>query len=252
MVNSSSSSSQASEQIGVPAGKAASVYDELHARILNGRLEAGTWLRAEALAEELGVSRTPVREAFRALHSEGLIDLIPNRGAQVARISEEDLESTYELHALLEGYGARRAAEERGADVAGLRALCDQMEAEREREGEDKYDEITRLNLQFHGDIHAASGNAALPGMISGLAQRSLVRHTFAHYTPDEIDRSFAQHRELADALEAGDAALAEAIMRSHVLAARATLRRRLAELAEQDKDAPADPGAVCDEDLKE
>ncbi|WP_265443706.1 GntR family transcriptional regulator [Flexivirga meconopsidis] len=219
-----------------PRQKASAVYEDLRTRILGGRLECGVWLRAEALADELNVSRTPVREAFRQLASDGLIELIPNRGARVALISDEDLEATYELHAILEGYGARRAAELQLADVGRLRELCDVMERTLATGDADRYDEITRLNLEFHGDIHRASGNVALPGMIAGFAQRSLVRHTFANYTPAEIERAFDQHREMTDAIEARDGALAEAIMRSHVLGARTTLRRRLAELAEQDE----------------
>jgi DNA-binding GntR family transcriptional regulator len=221
-------------------GKAATVYEDLRARILAGRLDCGEWLRAEALAEELGVSRTPVREAFRQLHADGLIEIVPNRGARVARISDEDLEATYELHALLEGYAARRAAEEHLADTGRLYDLCSAMETALESGRADRYDEITRLNLEFHGDIHRASGNIVLPGMIAGFAQRSLVRHTFSGYTPLEIERAFAQHREMTDAIAAGDSALAEAIMRSHVLSARATLRRQLADLVEQDASSTA------------
>lgn len=219
-----------------PQQKAVTVYEDIRARIIGGRLECGTWLRAEALADELGVSRTPVREAFRQLHADGLVELIPNRGARVAMISDDDLEATYELHALLEGYGARRAAETGGADVERLHDLCASMEQAVGSGDDDRFDEVTRLNLEFHGDIHRASGNIALPGVIAGFAQRSLVRHTFAHYTPTEIERAFAQHREMTDAIAARDGELAEAIMRSHVLSARATLRRQLAELAEQDE----------------
>ncbi|NNG37765.1 GntR family transcriptional regulator [Flexivirga sp. ID2601S] len=222
-----------------PRQKASAVYEDLRTRILGGRLECGVWLRAESLADELGVSRTPVREAFRQLAADGLIELIPNRGARVALISDEDLESTYELHAILEGYGARRAAEGQLADIGRLRELCDLMERTLATGEEGKYDEITRLDLEFHGAIHRASGNIALPAMIAGFAQRSLVRNAFADYAPAEIERALDQHREITEAVGARDGVLAEAIMRSHVLGARTTLRRGLAKLTEPCK-APA------------
>lgn len=219
----------------MPAQKAVTVYEELRSRILAGSLECGDWLRAEALADELGVSRTPIREAFRQLHADGLIEIVPNRGARVARISDEDLESTYELHALLEGYAARRAAEEDLADTERLAELCAEMERVQATGTPDRFDELTRLNLEFHGDIHRASGNVVMPGMIASFAQRSLVKHTFATYTPAEIERALADHRVMTEAIAAGDHALAEALMRSHVLSARATLRRQLSQLDADD-----------------
>src|SRR5437867_6791605 len=78
--------------------------------ILDGRLEPGSRLKEEELARELGISRTPVREALLMLQAEGLVDAVPNRGAMVRVHTPEDLDDLYQLRALLEGYAARRAA----------------------------------------------------------------------------------------------------------------------------------------------
>jgi DNA-binding GntR family transcriptional regulator len=143
-------------------------------------------------------------------------------------LNDRDLEATYDLRATLESYGARQAAEVGNADIGGLRQMCAQMEAHLGRADNEAFEEITQLNQAFHQQIHSASGNVALPGLLSGLVQVALVRHTFDHYTPHELERSFAQHRELIDAIEARDGPWAAAVMSTHVLAARASLRRCL------------------------
>src|SRR2546421_13031594 len=94
--------------------------------ILDGRLEPGSRLKEEELARELGISRTPVREALLVLQAEGLVDAVPNRGAVVRSHDANDLEDLYQLRALLEGYAARRAAANvTEQDVVELWASCE-------------------------------------------------------------------------------------------------------------------------------
>ncbi|GAA2361098.1 GntR family transcriptional regulator [Saccharopolyspora halophila] len=208
---------------------AARAYRALREDILNGLRPAGTRLREEQLAEEYGLSRTPVREAIRRLQADGLVQVVPNRGAEVVSLSPEDTEEIFGLRSMLESYAARNAAL-RGADVTRLRELCEAMEQQIARldEGaaDEAHDEITRLNMEFHRVIHEAGGRRLLPELLSRVIEVPLVRRTFHQYSTAELNRSFTQHRELADAIAAGDGDWAHAVMQSHVLAARATLLR--------------------------
>lgn len=213
------------------AKASARVYQDLRDEILSGAHRAGGWLREEEVAAAQGVSRTPVREALRRLHAEGLVELTPNRGAQVARWEASDVDGVFEIRMLLEGYAARRAAASGRPDLDRLRTICDAMEGRLERLGDvefvddDVYQEISELNLEFHGVVHLDANNKTLPGLVNNVIQVALVRYTVLQYPRSQLTRSFRQHRELVEAIAAGDEDWAEAVMRSHCLAARAFLR---------------------------
>lgn len=202
-----------------------SAYDRLREQILTGEFAEGDWLREGALATALGTSRTPVRDALRRLHGDGLVELAPNRGARVTGFAQSDVTDIFELRALLEGFAARKAAERGQVDTAYLSALCDAMETAAIGRI-DASEEITRLNLQLHAAVHEASGSAMLPRLLEGVIAVSLVRHTFHHYDEQETARSFAQHRDLVRALAAGDGDWAEAVMVAHIRGARPTVER--------------------------
>src|SRR6478609_8348458 len=85
-------------------------YDAIRARVVAGEVAPGQWLRESAVADSLGLSRTPVREALRMLAIEGLIEMVPNRGARVVSWTSADIDEVYRLRALLEGHGAALAA----------------------------------------------------------------------------------------------------------------------------------------------
>src|SRR5699024_10544337 len=115
---------------GAPMSQTADrVYSDLHREILNGKRMAGSRVREEEVAETYGVSRTPVREALRRLSSNGLVELIPNRGAEVVNWAADDIEELFDLRSLLEGHAARQAAQRGKVDPARLRDLCTRMEA---------------------------------------------------------------------------------------------------------------------------
>lgn len=199
-------------------------YEAVLADIIAGTYPVGHRIREEEVAARVGVSRTPVREALRRLHAEGLVDLPPHRGA-VVQSDMYELEELFELRALLEGYGAERAAARRGpADLATLSGLCDSMDAL--VEAGDSLAELTALNVAFHRAVQVAAGTARLLGMLPGLTVSPLVRETFRHYTPVELARSMNQHRELVDALTVGDPAWARSVIRAHLYAGRAALLR--------------------------
>src|SRR5437868_9162498 len=115
--------------------------------IVDGRLPPGQRLKEEELARELGISRTPVREALLILQAEGLVDAAPNRGAVVRSHDADDLEDLYQLRALLEGYAARRAATNiPEAAVTELWASCERFESLAEGDVQ----ELVKENLLFH------------------------------------------------------------------------------------------------------
>lgn len=211
-------------------------YEDLRAAIMKGVHPAGTRLGESRLAEQLGISRTPVREALRRLEADGLIKLTPNRGAEVVRWSAPDFDEIFDVRSVLESHAARRAAERGVADVERLRGLCREMEQCLADLDERGYDEITRLNLEFHRSVHRAGGDRLLPDLLSRVIEVPIVRRTFHQYSRAELERSFSQHRDLVQAIETGDGDWAHAVMCSHVRAARHALFRVVRETEEEEE----------------
>ncbi len=197
------------------------VADRLRAEILEGRLKPGEWLRQERLAQFLGVSQMPVREAFKQLAAEGLVEHVPYRGVRVVEFSPEDVEDLYLCRGFIEGTAARFAAErmtpEEVEELASLHAgMCAC------RTPEDLAD-YRRLNRRFHSLIFTASRRsylmrtlaqlwAAFPSMlwsnIPGIAVASI---------PERDEPDTAEHAEIVAAFEARDPSRAERAVRRHI-----------------------------------
>jgi len=186
--------------------------------ILDGRLEPGSRLKEEELARELGISRTPVREALLVLQAEGLIETTPNRGAAVRTHDADDLIDLYQLRALLEGYAARQAAARvSDEEIQLLRESCDRFD----KIAGDDFRELVKENLLFHSAIHAAAGSARLTGMLRRVIELPLVYKSYVWYPPDQKRISAHYHRQITKALSVRDAERAELVMREHVFEAR-------------------------------
>lgn len=201
-------------------------YRLIRAQILSGERAGGDWLREGELAESIGVSRTPVREALRRLTAEGLVRYERNRGVQVAAWTEEDLGEIFSLRSVLEPWACRLAAMSATVDLDELDRLAHDMEAAARGSIAD-VDRITELNNRFHGLILAGSRNRRLGSVVSSVVQVPLVWQTFSHYSETDLRRSLAHHHELVAALAAGDPDWAESVMRSHVRAAWNSLKPR-------------------------
>lgn len=186
--------------------------------IVEGRVAPGERLKEEELARELGISRTPVREALLILHAEGLVDAAPNRGATVRAHTAEDLEELYELRAVLEGYAARRAA--RLVDDDQIRRLHESCERFGTLECA-TIEEIVAENATFHGIVLEAARSTRLVGMVRSVVELPLVYRSYVSYSPAQTAISLHYHRQLAAALERRDAERAELIMKEHVYEAR-------------------------------
>lgn len=191
--------------------------------ILDGRLAPGQRLKEEELARELGISRTPVREALLMLQAEGLVDAVPNRGATVRRHEADDLDDLYQLRALLEGHAARRAAPKiSDEEIEVLRASCERFDAL--RGDADDLRELVKENLLFHNTILEAAGSARLTQMVRKVIELPLVYRSYIWYSPAQKRISTHYHRQITNALAGRDADRAELVMKEHVYEARDVL----------------------------
>ena len=214
---------------GGPAGPGPAAVDRVYARLRSGILDGGypqgARLGEVELAEALGVSRTPVREALRRLGSEGLVETLPNKGARVRTWSPSELDAISDLRALREGRAAALAAPRITDEELGVMTrLVEQMEAATVPGVTPDYALITELNNQSHSGVPAASGTPLLPGVTRQCIHIPSVVRTFRQYTPDRLRQSVRQHREVLDALSGHDPVWAEAAMRVHILSARPIL----------------------------
>ncbi len=147
------------------------VQRELERMILAGELTAGAKLNEVAIAERLGVSRGPVREAFRALEESGLVRLEKNRGVFVRQIAVEEADEIYELRAVLDEFVGRRVAQKASAaEIKTLRALVDRMDRSVSRNDVDGYH---AANLEFHDALVSLAGNAQAPRHLPPARQRA-------------------------------------------------------------------------------
>lgn len=197
------------------------VAERLRSDILDGRLCPGEWLRQERLAQEQGVSQTPVREALKELVSEGLVEHVPYRGIRVVQFSVEDAEDLYTCRAVLEGMAARHAALGIGdANVRKLASLHERMVRCKVPGELRKYRE---LNRQFHEVIYLASRRAYLVRTLGQLWSAfptmlwSNVPRTAVASAPGRDEPDAEEHAEIVAAFEARDPARAERAVGHHI-----------------------------------
>jgi DNA-binding GntR family transcriptional regulator len=186
--------------------------------IVDGRLDPGQRLKEEELARELGISRTPIREALLMLQAEGLVDAAPNRGATVRAHTAQDLDDLYQLRALLEGFAARRAATRlTQGQIEELQASCDRFDLL----GTGDVREIVKENMYFHNMILEAAGSERLVQMARKTIELPLVYKSYIWYSPDQQRISAHYHRQIARAMTGRDGERAEMVMKEHVFEAR-------------------------------
>ncbi|GAA0763743.1 GntR family transcriptional regulator [Ideonella azotifigens] len=211
----------------LPSGGAPSVVASLRQLIMAGRYAAGTRLAEVAVAELLGVSRTPVRLAFRTLAQEGLLQPAGKRGFVVRAFSEADVLCGIEVRGVLEGLAARRLAE-RGLDPV-TRATLEACLAEGEAVlaggtlGEPEIDRWSRLNERFHGAIVHAVGSQVIADAIArnnhlpfASADSIVIDRSALAGEYEKIRLAQVHHRLIVDALARGESARAEMLMREH------------------------------------
>ena len=188
----------------------------LRQRIVEGQLAPGAKLNERELSESLQVSRTPLREAIKMLAAEGLVELLPNRGAVVAQMSAQDVADTFELIAGLEGQSGELAAERIGeAQLVEIRALHFEMRAAFTRRDLATY---YRLNALIHGHINAAAGNRALTQTWANVNARLQSLRFRSNFDEAKWKRAMKEHDRMIELLAARDAVALRALMVTHLL----------------------------------
>ena len=199
-------------QTGYLAQKAANKIREM---IRKGALKKGDKILEAPMCQAMGVSRTPLREALRILSSEGLVQLIPNKGATVAQPSIKDIEEMFFVMSILEGTCAQLCAEK--MDHKGLKRLDDlygKLEEHCQAEDREKY---MAVNHSFHSLVQELAGNKVLSEVINGLRQKILLYRYRQIYQPNRLQESIQEHRDLQQAFRERDPEAAERFMKAHL-----------------------------------
>ncbi len=198
-----------------------SVYDALIDLIVGGELPPGQHMVETDLARQLGVSRQPIREALHRMEAEGWVDLRPSQGAFVHVPTDSEVDELLDVRALLEAETARLAAAARGAtpaQLARLREICRDGEAAAEA---GDFGAAVAANNAFHAEVAAVGGNAVLAELADIVGRR--VQWYYRMVAPERGHGSWAEHAEIIEAIESGDADQAQVLARKH------TERTRLA-----------------------
>jgi DNA-binding GntR family transcriptional regulator len=195
--------------------RSALVKASLERDILSGRLAPGTRLDEEGIGRRFGVSRTPVREAFKQLASAGLIELKPHTGAYVARLTAATVVEMFEMMAILESSCARLAARRHGKDDRdALEAAHEACRKALRRKDPDRFYEA---NARLHEAIYHASGNAYVEGQTRALRNRLEPYRRTTTFHEGLMERSMVEHQRVIDAILSMDENAAGASMDSHV-----------------------------------
>lgn len=194
--------------------------------VISGRLKPGERVPEQEIAENFGISRTPIREAFRQLESEGFITVTPRKGAVVSPITDKDVSEFYAIKSLLEGYAARTACSKlTHREIKRLETLNAQMEKCAEKNDVKGF---FKLDHQFHDTFLKACGNDKLCALIHHLVQQFERFRITAMALPGRMNDSVKQHHEIIEAFKAGDTGLVENLVRANAERGRDTLVEEL------------------------
>ena len=194
------------------------VFNSLEEEILTGKLKRGDTLAEISLSKRLGVSRTPLRAALHRLAEEGLIEIPTNRSAVVIGVGRNELVDIYKIRMRLEGLASREAAT-RISDE-DKKKLRDSVELSEFYIGKQDTEHLKELDSEFHNIIYRASGNRLLYKTLSELHRNIKVYRKLSLTVPERLEKSVEEHREILNAIEAGDADTADALTFRHIEAA--------------------------------
>lgn len=191
------------------------VVGRLRDLIVEGTLAPGARIAERQLCESLGVSRTPLREALKVLASEGLVELLPNRGARVARLDERDIEDMFQVMGALEALaGTLACARITEAELAEIGALHYEMLAQYTRR---RLPEYFRLNQAIHAAIVEAARNPILAATYQSLAGRIRRARYLANLSDERWQHAVAEHEAILQALQARDSARLARLLEEHL-----------------------------------
>lgn len=188
------------------------VLDALREAIISGVLEPGERLMEIQLAEEMGVSRTPVREAIRKLELEGFVIMIPRKGAYVAGVSHKDVKDVFEIRAALEGLAAGLAAQKVTQEEIEQIELA--LHYEREPAS---LEEMVQSDTDFHALLYKASRNERLIQILGNLREQIQRFRTTSLAVPGRVKNAIQEHKALADAIARNDVENAQRLAAAHI-----------------------------------
>lgn len=191
------------------------VAHRLREMIIQGQLPAGTRLNERALCDQLQVSRTPLREAFRLLAADGLVQIQPNRGAQVVALSEQDIRESFEVMGALEALAGELACRHiTEQEIAEVQALTFEMQACHARRDLPAY---YHANQQIHDHINAAGKNQLLTQIYTSTNLRLQNLRFRSNLNQEKWDKAMLEHIDMVNALVVRDGERLAAILRSHL-----------------------------------
>lgn len=190
------------------------ILENIRDAIVSGSLKAGSRVSEPELAERYGISRTPIREAFRQLESEGYLTVVPRRGAVVREFSPKDVEEFYAIKSIMEGYAARQACEKLSKkDLDRLQVINNKL-AEMAINGDIKH--FFKIHSDFHELFIKAADNEKLHELIAGLVTKFQRLRLTSLSLPGRMVISVREHEKIIDAFRNKDADLAEALVRKN------------------------------------
>ena len=192
------------------------VFQEIREDILKGKFKENEELREATLGKELGVSRTPVREALRQLELEGLVHIIPNKGAYVTGITEKDVHDIYMTRSMLEGLCARWAAEHISEEQ--IQEMEEVLLLTEYHLNRGNAEQLAELDGKFHEVLYDASQSRILRHILSDFHKYVQVARKRSVKKEDRAKKSLEEHREILNALRTGDAGRAEELAHIHIL----------------------------------
>lgn len=203
-------------------------YERLESDILEGVYKKGDSLTELGLSSRLGVSRTPVRSALHRLAEDGLVEIIPNRGAVVIGVTAEDLVSTYKIRMRLEGLASSMAAA--NITESELRALTESVELSEYYIKKNDPEHLKELDTEFHSIIYGASGSRMLCKILRDLHKNVKSYRRLSLSVPGRLEASQREHVEILEAIRSGNAELAEHLTSRHIERAMENIKNALSD----------------------
>ena len=195
------------------------VFHTIQENILNGVYAENEELRENTLAQELGVSRTPVREALRQLELEGLVKIIPNKGACVTGITKKDVKDIYAVRSMLEGLCARWATEnisDKQIDALEEIILLSEFHVKRGKEGQTN--QVAELDGKFHEVLYEASNSRILKHVLSDFHKYVRMARKSSVANPERAEKSIEEHKKILQAIKDKNADKAELMANEHMM----------------------------------
>jgi len=191
------------------------VYDSLKKSILHGKLKAKQRLIEETLANQIGISRTPVREAFHKLERDDLVSRLPKGGFAVREFTNEDVEEIFGIRIALESYAAYLAAIHMTPDkIAALEEKADESEKALKKGGDER---AVQLYTEFHDLLYKSCKSKKLIEMINGYRDYFYRYRSALLHTPDGFKTSITDHRQMIEAMKKNNPRLVESLVRTHL-----------------------------------